>query len=72
MYPTIGRHSGPTAKRSSSTCLPQPVRVAAAEALEVIEQSQDVKRAQAAVWTVNEAVRACRPGFISLHDDQDS
>ncbi|MEU1535924.1 hypothetical protein [Streptomyces fagopyri] len=50
--------------------LPQPVRVAAAGALEVIEQSQDAKLAQAAVWTVNEAVRDCRPGFISLHDDQ--
>ncbi|MER6442114.1 hypothetical protein ABT275_38155 [Streptomyces sp. NPDC001185] len=49
--------------------LPQPVRVSAAEALEVIEQSQDAKRAQAAVWILNEAVRDCRPGFISLHDD---
>ncbi|MEU8952097.1 hypothetical protein [Streptomyces sp. NPDC048489] len=49
--------------------LPRPVRVAAAEALDVIEQGQDVKRAQAAVWTVNEAVRGCRPGFISLSGD---
>ncbi|MFJ8010817.1 hypothetical protein [Streptomyces fagopyri] len=52
--------------------LPQPVRVAAAEALGVIEQSQDVKRAQAAVWTLNEGVRHCRPGFIFLHDEQTS
>ncbi|MET8413169.1 hypothetical protein ABZV34_34845 [Streptomyces sp. NPDC005195] len=49
--------------------LPQPVRVAAAEALGVIDQGRDAQRAQAAVWTVNEAVRDCRPGFISLHDD---
>ncbi|MFG3590598.1 hypothetical protein [Streptomyces sp. NPDC047990] len=53
--------------------LPQPVRVSAAEALEAIEQSQDAKRAQAAVWILNEAaVRDCRPGFISLHDDRAS
>ncbi|MFF3001049.1 hypothetical protein ACFVTC_42000 [Streptomyces sp. NPDC057950] len=29
-----------------------------------------MKQAQAAVWTLNEAVRDCRPGFIHLHDDQ--
>ncbi|MEU1502213.1 hypothetical protein [Streptomyces sp. NPDC005732] len=51
--------------------LPQPVRVAAAEALGVIEQSQDTQQAQAAVRTVNEAVRDCRPGYISLHDERD-
>ncbi|WP_329319139.1 MULTISPECIES: hypothetical protein [unclassified Streptomyces] len=43
--------------------------MAAAEALGVIEQSQDTQQAQATVWTVNEAVRDCRPGYISLHDD---
>lgn len=52
--------------------LPQRVRVAAAEALGTIEQSRDAKQAQAAVWTLNEAVRDCRPGFIHLHDDQTS
>ncbi|MFJ2399280.1 hypothetical protein ACIOTI_42005 [Streptomyces sp. NPDC087843] len=52
--------------------LPQLVRVAAAEALGTIEQVQDPKQAQAAVWTLNETVRDCRPGFIHLHDDQAS
>ncbi|MEU0039432.1 hypothetical protein [Streptomyces sp. NPDC006333] len=52
--------------------LPQRVRVAAAEALGAVEQSQDAKQAQAAVWTLNEAVRDCRPGFIHLHDGQSS
>ncbi|MET8284382.1 hypothetical protein ABZV80_03900 [Streptomyces sp. NPDC005132] len=52
--------------------LPRPARVAAAEALGVSDQRRDAKRAQAAAWTLNEAVRDCRPGFISLHDDQNS
>ncbi|MFE5143713.1 hypothetical protein ACFRDV_39810 [Streptomyces fagopyri] len=52
--------------------LPQRVRVAAAEALGAVEQSQDAKQAQAAVCTLNKAVRDCRPGFIHLHDGQSS
>ncbi|MFD1275438.1 hypothetical protein ACFQ51_39240 [Streptomyces kaempferi] len=52
--------------------LPQLVRVAAAEALGAIEQGQDPKQAQAAVWTLNEAVRDCRRGFIHLNNDQAS
>ncbi|MER6442328.1 hypothetical protein ABT275_39275 [Streptomyces sp. NPDC001185] len=52
--------------------LPLRVRVAAAEALGTIEQSRDAKQAQVAVWTLNEAVRDCRPGFIHLYDDQTS
>ncbi|MEU8951786.1 hypothetical protein [Streptomyces sp. NPDC048489] len=50
--------------------LPRPVRVAAAGVLEVIELSQDVKRSHTAVWTLNEAVCDCGPGFISLQEDQ--
>ncbi|MET8291930.1 hypothetical protein ABZV80_43405 [Streptomyces sp. NPDC005132] len=52
--------------------LPQLVRVAAAEALGAIEQGHDPKQAQAAVWTLNEAVRDCRPDFIHLNNDQPS
>ncbi|MGV9708393.1 hypothetical protein [Streptomyces sp. NPDC003483] len=52
--------------------LPRPVRAAAAEALGAIDLGRDTERAQAAAWTVNEAVRECRPGFISLHDDHTS
>ncbi|MFE5141337.1 hypothetical protein ACFRDV_27370 [Streptomyces fagopyri] len=46
--------------------------MAAAEALGSIEHSREAKQAQAAVWTLNEAVRDCRPGFVHLHDDQTS
>lgn len=53
--------------------LPNSVRVVAAQALAAVHQGEDADRAQAAVWTLHKAVRACRPGYIHKPDsDQNS
>ncbi|QKZ23811.1 hypothetical protein [Streptomyces chartreusis] len=52
--------------------LPLSVRVAAAEALEALDQGQDVKQTRATVGALAQAVRACRAGHVSIRDEQKS
>lgn len=50
--------------------LPRPVRLAAAEALEAIDESQDEEHVRDVVQTLNRAVRACRPMYNHVSDSQ--
>ncbi|MER5917213.1 hypothetical protein ABT124_44485, partial [Streptomyces sp. NPDC001982] len=52
--------------------LPVSVRVAAAEALEAIDHGRDKARTRAAVRALNQAVRECRAGHVSVRDEQTS
>jgi hypothetical protein len=50
--------------------LPVSVRVAAAAALEAIDQGRDTHRRRAPVSALNQAVRECRAGHVVIRDEQ--
>ncbi|MET7391771.1 hypothetical protein ACFYPT_40900 [Streptomyces sp. NPDC005529] len=52
--------------------LPLPVRVAAAKALEVMDQGQDRAGANEAIKALSDAVRECRTGYVSFKKDETS
>ncbi|MFE9812314.1 hypothetical protein [Streptomyces sp. NPDC005548] len=52
--------------------LPLPVRVAAAEALDVMDQGQDRTAANEAIKALSDAVRECRTGYVSFKKDETS
>lgn len=52
--------------------LPLPVQIAAADALELMDQGQDRKQAQEAIRLLSEAVRECRTGYVRVNDDEAS
>ncbi|MCX4579023.1 hypothetical protein OHB41_38750 [Streptomyces sp. NBC_01571] len=57
---------------ASYESLPRQVRVAAAEALEAIDGSEDVDHVRAVVQTLSREVRACRPMYIHVSGSQTS
>ncbi|MET8290824.1 hypothetical protein ABZV80_37285 [Streptomyces sp. NPDC005132] len=52
--------------------LPQRVRVAACRSAGNHRTEPGREAGTGGGWTLHEAVRECRPGFIHLHDDQTS
>ncbi|MFJ3673347.1 hypothetical protein ACIPSE_43525 [Streptomyces sp. NPDC090106] len=52
--------------------LPLSVRVTAAETLEALDHGQDVQRTRVALGALAQAVRECRAGYVSVHDEQTS
>ncbi|WP_393071631.1 hypothetical protein [Streptomyces sp. LN704] len=50
--------------------LPRSVRVAAAAALEAIDEGLEAKHARAEIWALNWTVLECHRDRVHLHDDQ--
>ncbi|MFF0143292.1 hypothetical protein ACFYRN_43710 [Streptomyces sp. NPDC005227] len=52
--------------------LPLAVRMAAAEALDVMDQGQDRTAASEAIKALSQAVRECRTGYVRFNQDKAS
>ncbi|MER7983832.1 hypothetical protein [Streptomyces sp. NPDC095817] len=57
-------------KSAAHDTLPLPVRVAAADALHVLDQGQDKTAANEAIKVLHDAVRDCRTGYLRINKDE--
>ncbi|MCX4581457.1 hypothetical protein OHB41_51860 [Streptomyces sp. NBC_01571] len=57
-------------KSAAHDTLPLAVRVAAADALDVMDQGQDKTAANEAIKVLHDAVRECRTGYLRINKDE--